>query len=63
MENTIAEGIWTLYSFALIISIELNRCWTIIAVFYDLSKKDQKKEERGRIYLSSSLEFTGSRLG
>ena len=45
MENTIAEGIWTLYSFALIISIELNRCWTIIAVFYDLSKKDQNKAD------------------
>lgn len=47
METTLAEGIWALFSFALIISIELTICWIITAVFYVLSKKDQKKEEGG----------------
>lgn len=63
MENTIADGILTLDSLASIISRELTRCWTIIAVFYVLSKKDEKKEERGRIYLPSSLKLTGRRPG
>jgi hypothetical protein len=45
MENTVKDGIWTQYNFALTFNMKIIVCSVIIVVVYIVFKKDHNKTD------------------